>query len=222
MYRINKTSTAFKIFAVLLAVIILFFSHRAFAIEYRVDQEHSRVGFTIKHMMLTNIHGQFNNFEGSFDFDPTQNLMTNANFIVRTASLYTAVDKRDDHLKSADFFDVTKYPTMTLENIVITRVGKTTDPYKYKLTGDLTLHGKTKREVFDLVYTGTKKAKNGETRAGFAMTGKINRMDYGMNWGPKVEGDVMINKDVFIEIDVSAIESDTRVPGGNQKLYEAK
>ncbi len=216
----SKRSVFFKITAAVVLVTFFLFSYRSFAIDYRVDKEHSRVGFTIKHLMLTNIHGQFNDFAGTFSFDATKNQMTDAKFTVQTASINTAVEKRDEHLRGADFFDVTKFPTMTLENIIIKRAGK--EPHKYKLTGDLTLHGKTKREVFDLVYTGTKKAKTGETRAGFLLTGKINRLDYGMNWAPPVEGDVMINKDVFLEIDVSAIEVETKVPGGNDKLYEAK
>lgn len=220
MYRIDKTSTLFKFFAVCLAIALLLISFRAFALDYKVDKDHSRVGFTIKHLMLTNIHGQFNDFTGTFSFDAGKNTMTDAIFTVQTASINTAVEKRDEHLRSADFFDVAKYPTMTLTNISIKRAGK--EVHKYKLTADLTLHGKTKKETFDLTYTGTKKAKTGETRAGFLMTGKINRLDYGINFAPPVEGDVMINKDVFIEIDVSAIEVETKVPDGNEKLYNTK
>ena len=223
MQKLNKTKIhpSFKYLAIVLAIVLLMLSSRAFAADYKVDRDHSRIGFSVKHLMLTTIHGQFNDFSGSFSFDSAKNTMTDTKFVVQTASIFTGTPKRDEHLKSADFFEVSKYPTMTLENVSIKRAGK--DAFKYKLMGDLTLHGKTKRETFDLVYTGVKKDnKSGENRIGFSMTGKINRLDYGMNWAPPIEGDIMINHDVFIEIDISAVEVATKVPGGNDKLYETK
>lgn len=218
MYKTEKRNPAFKITAIILAAILLFFSAKSFAVTYKVDKDHSRVGFTVRHLMLTNIHGQFNDFSGTFDFDPVKNSLANTTFVVQTGSVYTGVEKRDAQLKSADFFDSAKFPTMTLENVSIKRAGK--DAFKYKLTGDLSIHGVKKKQTFDFVYAGTKKTKAGETRAGFSLKGKINRSDYGMNWSAPIEGDVMINKEVFIDIDISAVELDTKVPAGGDKLYK--
>jgi polyisoprenoid-binding protein YceI len=187
-----------------LATAALALGSQAFAATYDVDPAHSRVGFSVKHLMIATVPGNFNDFAGKFDFDPAKGELKSAEFTVQAASINTNNAKRDEHLRSPDFFDVAKYPTITLTNSKIKKAGKN----KFKWTGDLNMHGVTKPVTFDLTYAGSMKGMMGEQRAGFEATGKINRKDFGLNWNKALEaGGVAVSDEVQMTIEVSAIEA---------------
>ncbi|WP_408095721.1 YceI family protein [Peredibacter sp. HCB2-198] len=174
-----------------------------FAARYRTDPEHSRIGFRISHMMINHVNGQFNDYIGTFDFDPKAGTLKDTSFVVKTNSIDTGVQKRDDHLRTKDFFNVEKFPEMTITNSKITRKKKN----DYKWTGDLTLLGVTKPVTFDLTYNGMKKDKDGKNKVGFTAKGKINRQDFGMTFNaPADGGGLLVGNDVDILIDIEAFE----------------
>lgn len=176
----------------------------AFATVYEVDPNHSRIGFSVKHLMIATVPGNFNEFTGKFDFDSAKNEVKDATFTVQASSINTNNAKRDEHLRSPDFFDVAKYPTITVTNSKVKKAGKN----KYKWTGDLNLHGVTMPVTFDVEYTGASKGMMGENRAGFTAKGKINRKDFGLTWNKALEtGGVAVSEEVQLTFDISAIEA---------------
>lgn len=175
----------------------------ALAADYKVDPAHSKVGFSVKHMMISKVRGVFKDFEGTFTFDPKKGTLGATSFVVKSASVDTDDAKRDEHLRSPDFFDAEKFPTLTVTNSKLTKKGKN----KYKWTGDLTIHGVTKPVTFELEQLGATKDPWGNNRLGFSANGKINRKDYGMTWNKAMDaGGVVVGDDVEIQIDVEAIE----------------
>ena len=188
----------------LTALASVVFVSSAFAADYKVDPTHSRVGFTIKHL-VGKVKGEFKAFEGTFKFDPASLGDASGKFTVKMDSINTNEPKRDGHLKSPDFFDVKKYPEMTLGKVAITQGS---DKDKYKMTGDLTLHGVTKPVSFDVEYGGLAKDPWGNMRAGFSATGKINRKDFGIVWNKTLDaGGLMLGEDVSIDLEVEAIQA---------------
>ena len=177
----------------------------ALATQYKIDPAHSRIGFSVKHLMISNVQGQFKDFEGNFNFDEKAGTVTDANFTAKADSIDTGVTKRDEHLKSPDFFDTAKFPTLTLTNSKIKKAGKN----KYKWTADLTMHGVTKPVTLDLEHIGTvKDPMAGVMRAGFKARGKINRKDFGLNWNKAMEaGGVVVGDEVMIELDAEGVEA---------------
>lgn len=173
--------------------------------QFTVDPSHSNVGFTIKHLM-SKVSGSFNEFEGQFTFDEKNPSKSSANMTIKIDSIDTNNDKRDDHLKSADFFDEDKHPTMTFKSTKATKVsGK-----KYKLVGDLTMKGVTKPATFDVEYLGTTTGMTGKPTAGFTATAKVNRKDFGLNWNKALDkGGYVLGDDVLINVQVEAVEAET-------------
>jgi polyisoprenoid-binding protein YceI len=172
------------------------------AAHYEIDGSHSHVGFKVRHL-VSKLPGEFKEFEGTFDFDDKKPEDSKVVFKVKTASVYTNNEKRDDHLKGEDFFDVSKYPEMKFESATVTKAGKD----KYKLKGNLTIRGVTKPVTFDVVYSGTAKDPWGNQRAGFTATTKINRKDFGLVWNKALDqGGLMIGDDVEITLEIEAIE----------------
>lgn len=187
-----------------LAFAFLAFATNASATVYEVDPNHSRIGFTVKHLMIATVPGNFNDFTGKFDFDAAKSELKDATFTVQTASINTNNAKRDEHLRSADFFDAAKNPTITVTNSKLKKAGKN----KYKWTGDLNMHGVTKPVTFDVEYTGASKGMMGENRVGFTAKSKINRKDFGLTWNKTLEtGGVAVSDEVQLVLDVSAIEA---------------
>ncbi|HVK62236.1 MAG TPA: YceI family protein [Bdellovibrionales bacterium] len=177
--------------------------------KYVVDKDHSNVGFAVRHLMITDVIGHFKDFEGSFTFDRETGAVTDGTFTVKTASIDTDNDKRDEHLRSADFFDSAKHDSMTFKNSKLEKNGKD----KYKWTGDLTIRGKTKPVTFDLTETGMQKDPWGNQRLGFHAEGKINRKDFGLKWNKAIEGGgVTVGEDVKIIIDASTVQQKETAP----------
>lgn len=177
-------------------------SHSAFAADYTIDPAHSSVNFTIRHL-VSKVTGHFKDFNGSFSFDPKNVSAAQATFSIQTASISTDNDKRDTHLKSADFFDVKKFPTITFTSKSVTPNGEG----KFKLTGDVTMHGVTHSETFNVEFGGTMKDPWGNNRAGFTATTKLNRKNYGIIWNKTLDnGGYMLGDDVDVTLQVEGTE----------------
>ncbi|MGK5083864.1 YceI family protein [Bdellovibrionota bacterium FG-1] len=181
-----------------------FFAVPASAADYTVDASHSSVGFSVRHL-VSKVKGGFSDFDGTFKFDAKNPKAVEGKFVVKIASLSTNNQKRDEHLKGPDFFDAAKFPEMTLANLKLVQAG---GKDKFKMTGDLTLHGVTKPVMFALEFNGTSPDPWGNTRAGFSATGQINRDDFGISWNKALDaGGLMLGKDVTIDLQVEAIEA---------------
>ncbi|MFC4618677.1 YceI family protein [Camelliibacillus cellulosilyticus] len=169
--------------------------------KWTVDTAHSSIEFSVKHMMIARVKGAFNQFEATVEADPADLTSANIHFTVDVASIDTRNEGRDTHLKSADFFDVDKYPQMTFQSTNI--VQKSED--EYDVTGDLTLHGVTHPETFHVTFEGQVKDPSGNEKAGFTGTGQIKRSDYGLTWNAALEtGGVMVGDDIKITIEIEA------------------
>jgi len=170
------------------------------ATPYEVDQAHSYVGFTVKHMMVSTTHGRFNTFNADFDFDEATKRFNKFSATISTASIDTGVEKRDAHLRDDDFFASDKFPTMTF--VMTSYTQKKPGKDKGKMHGNLTIKGVTKAvtlEIDDIRVLGNK--------LGFEIEGEIFRTDFGMNWNRSLDvgfGNVVIGEKVKIAVDVEA------------------
>lgn len=166
---------------------------------YQIDSSHSSAGFSIKHMMIAKVHGAFEKVSGEMSYDPANPEKASVRVSIEAASINTREPQRDTHLKSADFFDVEKFPTLTFNS---TRVEKDGDGLK--VTGDLTIHGVTRSVVLD-VDGPSEEMKDpwGNLKIGASATTKIKRKDFGLTWNAALEaGGVLVGDDVSISLDV--------------------
>jgi polyisoprenoid-binding protein YceI len=171
---------------------------------WQIDPAHSTVGFSIRHMTVSNVRGVFRKVTGTVradDADPTRSVVEAT---IDTASIDTGEPKRDEHLRTADFLDVARYPTMTFRSTRIEKAGEG----RWKMTGELTLHGVTKPVTLDVEGpTPSVKGPRGETRAGASATTKIDRRDFGMVWSKTLDGGgLLVGHDVSITIDVEGMK----------------
>jgi polyisoprenoid-binding protein YceI len=174
----------------------------AHAANWKVDQSHTTVGFSVSHI-FTSVHGRFDRFDGTIVFDPEEPESAIIRATVEAASINTNNAKRDKHLRSDDFFDVEKHPTLSFES-----TGGVTEmkDKRGKLAGNLTIHGVTKPVVLDVTFRGQGKDPWGNVRAGFAASLNINRKDYGLNWNEVLEtGGLLVGEEIEIRIDVEGI-----------------
>lgn len=185
-----------------LLAMLLFAAGSAFAqATWTIDKAHSKIGFNVTHMAVSEVEGNFKDFDGSLvtkseDFDGAE-----VTFTAKTASIDTDIERRDNHLKSPDFFDAAKYPELSFKGNLVKAGGK------YKLKGNLTMHGVTKPVEFDVTYGGKINTGKGE-KAGFKITGTLNRQDYGLTWNNKVPtGELVVGDEVEI---VGKIELDKK------------
>ena len=172
------------------------------AATWQIDPAHSNVSFSVRHMMVSNVRGEFTKVSGTVEGDektPAQAVITAT---IDATSINTREAKRDDHLKSPDFLDVAKYPTIIFKSKKIEPSGSG----QFKVTGDLTLHGVTKEVVLDVSdVTAPIKDPMGKTRAGAQASTKIDRKDFGINWSKVMDGGgLMVGDEVAISIDVEA------------------
>jgi polyisoprenoid-binding protein YceI len=191
-----------KILAVLAVFTAASFSYGSTR-TFKIDPAHSTVGFSVKHLMVTNVKGTFNEFDGTILLDEKDAKKSKVETVIKASSIDTNNDKRDDHLRSADFFNAEKNPEIKFVSKKITPAGAK----KYKVTGDLTMNGVTKEVVLDATFAGTRKGMQGETRAGFAATGKVKRSDFGIKWNKAIEaGGVAVGDDVTLNFEIEAVE----------------
>jgi polyisoprenoid-binding protein YceI len=185
----------------LLPGLVLALAPALFGAEYTIDSAHSKAGFSVQHMMVSTVRGQFGNIHGTISYDQANPTAIKVEATIDTTTVNTSEPKRDAHLKSPDFFDVEKFPTMVFKS---KSAKKTADGLA--VTGDLTIHGVTKEVVLN-VDGPTAEVKNmmgGFTRGASATT-KISRKDFGLTWNKALEaGGVLVGDEVKITIDVEA------------------
>lgn len=164
-----------------------------------VDKSHSEVTFDVRHMM-SKVRGRFDDFSGTIVADPAKPAASSVEFTIKSASINTNTPDRDKHLRTADFFDAEKYPEITFKS---TSIAPTKTKDRYSVTGDLTIHGVTKRVTLPVQFLGAQKDPWGNTKAGFSLETTINRKDYGVNWNKALDnGGVLVGEDVHIEINL--------------------
>lgn len=168
--------------------------------KWNVDKVHSTIGFSIKHMMISNVKGTFNEFEADIVADPTDLTDAEIEFNIDASSVDTKVKDRDDHLRSGDFFDVENHPNMTFKATEITK--KSDD--NYDLTGDFTIRGTTNPVTFDVTFEGVAKdPMSGDEAAGFTGSTEISREDFGLTWNAALEtGGFVVGDKVKINIEI--------------------
>jgi polyisoprenoid-binding protein YceI len=182
------------------ALAVLTLSCTTWAATWEIDPAHSAAQFTVRHMMVSNVRGEFGKTSGTVDLDDKDVSHSKAEATIDTTTLDTRVPSRDKHLKSPDFFDVEKYPTITFKSTSFKKVA----PQKLKVAGDLTIHGVTKPVVLDVDAPDTViKDQKGNERRGATATTTINRKDFGLIWNQPVEaGGVAVGDQVTIIIDL--------------------
>jgi polyisoprenoid-binding protein YceI len=176
-----------------------------FASTWNIDADHSNIGFKVRHLMVSNVKGSFGKVQGVVVVDDKDITKSRVSATIDTTSIDTGVAKRDAHLRSADFLEVEKFPTMTFVSTKVARDGAD----KLKVTGDLTLHGVTRSVVLDVEGpSGEIKDPMGNIRRGASASTKINRKDFGLNWNKAIEaGGVAVGDEVAISIEVELIKA---------------
>lgn len=168
-----------------------------FAGNYNIDASHTNAGFTVKHMMITNVTGKFNDVAGSFEFDEKTKTLKSISGEIVTASIDTVNEKRDEHLKAPELFDATQFPKITF---------KSTKIEKNRVQGELTMKGVTKVVTLDLETSDVIKDPWGKQRTGFSLNGKIKRSDFGITWNKTLEtGGVAVSDEVKLIVDMEGV-----------------
>jgi polyisoprenoid-binding protein YceI len=184
-----------KKLAIVLSAFIVLTAFTKALTTWQNDDPHSQLGFTVTHLGIADVSGTFNDIDVNVTSSKTDFSDAQFELTAKTASIDTRVEARNNHLKSADFFDVEKYPTMTFKSSTIKNVGKD----QYKLSGNLTLHGITKPVTMDLVYKGTiENPMSKKQTAGFQITGVIKRSDFAIGEkfpAPMISNEVRIKAD---------------------------
>jgi len=176
--------------------------------KWALDPTHSELQFKVKHLMISTVTGQFNNFSGSVETQGEDFSTAKIQLTAEAASISTNNDHRDAHLKNGDFFDVENYPQITFRSSSLTRV----DDENFKLKGELTMRGVTKEILLDVEFGGVTNDPWGNVRAGFTVTGKIKRTDFNVSFGAIAEtGGVMLSDEVKIISNVEFVREAANV-----------
>ncbi len=167
-----------------------------------VDKVHSMVQFRIRHLM-SNVTGRFKDFDIAATLDRADPARSSVEFSIQAASIDTGEPPRDEHLRSPDFFEAAKYPTISFKSSVVTPKG----PNQFDVTGDLIMHGVTKRVTLPVEFNGFGKDARGAERAGFAVTATLDRKDFGITWNRVLdEGGVLLGDEVKVTIDLELVK----------------
>jgi len=173
--------------------------------KWVIDSVHSEVGFKVKHLVISNASGKFTVFEGTVDATKEDFSDAKISFSADISSIHTGQEQRDGHLKSADFFDAEKFPKLSFVSSSLTPISGS----DYILKGDFTLHGVTKPIELEVDFGGIQKDLYGQTVAGFEITGKIKRSEFGLSWSAVTEaGGLVVGEDVKIHINAELIKKD--------------
>jgi polyisoprenoid-binding protein YceI len=171
--------------------------------NWTFDPAHSEINFSVRHMMIANVRGRFEKFNGSIDFDEHDPTRSSVDIQIDASSINTREPQRDGHLKSADFLDVENYPHITFKS---KRVEVKDDKHAL-VTGDLTIRNITREVVLDTYFAGMAKSPYGTTNAGFSATTRINRKEWNLTWNVALEtGGVLVGDEVKIEIGLEIIK----------------
>lgn len=168
--------------------------------NWTIDTDHSEVTFKIKHMMISNVTGGFNDLQLTVESENANFATAKVNFVAKAASIDTRNQQRDDHLRSADFFDTDNFPDITF-------IAKGVNVSSGKLTGDLTIKNVTQQITLDIDFMGVNTDPWGNEKAGFEVEGKIKRTDFGLTWNTTLEtGGVLVSDDVRISAEIQLIQ----------------
>jgi polyisoprenoid-binding protein YceI len=171
---------------------------------YSIDTAHSEVGFTARHMMFAKVRGQFKTWNARLNYDAANPANSSVVVEVETASIDTHEEKRDAHLRSADFFDAEKFPRMVFNSKRVETTGKG----KYKLVGDLTIRDVSRQVVLDVEQTGAGKDPWGNDRLGFTASTAISRSEWGLKWNQALEaGGVLVSDKIEIGVEVQVVQA---------------
>lgn len=174
-----------------------------------IDSSHTRANFTVRHMMISNVRGAFDQVEGVVDFNEAEPARSTVDVKIAAASLNTRDEKRDGHLKSPDFLDIATHPHITFKNKRAQKTGENTG----KLVGDLTIRGVTKEVTLEVEYNGQAKSPWGTVSAGFTAATKINRKEWDLNWNVALEtGGVLVGDEVKIDLEVEIVKQPEAQP----------
>ncbi|TAE50307.1 MAG: polyisoprenoid-binding protein [Bacteroidetes bacterium] len=189
----------------ILAAASLSFLAASAQVNWTTDRSHSSIGFTVTHLVISEVEGSFKTFDIAVSSPAADNFEgAKIEFSADVASIYTGDENRDGHLKSPDFFDAANNPKITFKSTSF----KKTRGNQYKLVGDLTMHGVTKSVELTAVYNGTVKDPYGNTKAGFKITGVVNRTQFGLKWNAALEtGGVVVSEDVTINCNIELKKS---------------
>lgn len=177
--------------------------------EYKIDPAHSVLGFAIKHNEIALVRGRFRDFSGKINYDDKDITKSSVEVTAKIESINTGVDRRDAHLRTADFFDAAKYPEMTFKSMHVERKRNN----QYVLHGDLTLRGITKPVAIPFTVTGAIKDGQGNTRFGVAGQTTINRRDFGFTWGKTMEnGGLDVGNEVMIDLQLEVVKPAPKPP----------
>jgi polyisoprenoid-binding protein YceI len=180
--------------------------------RFTVDRPHSEMGFEVRHF-FSKVHGRFDDFQGTIVFDASDPSKISVEGTAATASISTDNERRDKHLRSADFFDAENFPALTFKSTKVTANGRD----KYKVAGDLTLRGVTKPVVFDAEFLGSGEVPQMGVKAGFTATTVINRKDFGINWNKTLDnGGLMLGDDVTLLISVEGNQVQEEAAAGSK------
>ena len=173
--------------------------------RWNIDSSHSGAQFVVRHMVISKVRGTFEKWAGTIDYDPSKPEASKVSVRIEAASVNTHEPQRDQHLRSADFFDVEKYPAITFESRKIERRG---DDF-YRVLGELTIHGVTRPVELDAEYLGGGKDPWGNERIGFFAKTSLNRKDFGLNWNQMLEtGGFLVSEQVEVSLDVQAVKAE--------------
>jgi polyisoprenoid-binding protein YceI len=169
---------------------------------WTIDGAHSQITFSVRHMMISNVHGRFEKFTGEVDFNEAEPVKSSVSVQIETESINTKEPQRDGHLRSPDFFDAAQYPVITFNS---TRIEKVDDTHA-RIYGDLSIHGVTHEVVLATEYAGQSKMW-GKTVAGFSASTRINRKNWGLNWNQVLEsGGILVGEDININIELEVVK----------------
>jgi len=192
----KRRKSMIKRFAIVLALALA--STSVFAADtYAVDPVHSNVAFTIRHL-VSKVTGKFDDFSGTVNVDPKKLPTSSVEFAIKVASIDTGNGDRDKHLKSGDFFDAEKYPEITFKSSSVKATGKD----KYSVAGTLTMHGVSKQVVLPVEFGGFGKDMQGNEKAGFELSTKLDRKAYGINWNKAVDNGTLLGDEVTVNINL--------------------
>jgi polyisoprenoid-binding protein YceI len=200
----EKEKTMKRIMLTAAVMAIMAIPAAAQASTWNIDPDHSSIGFKVRHMMVTNVKGEFAKFKGALTLDDKDITKSKVEVTIDTASVNTRVVKRDDDLRSPNFLDVARFPTMSFVSRKVEKAGEG----KLRVTGDLTLHGVTREVVLDVEGPSAEgKDPWGNMRRGASAATQINRKDFGLTWNKTIEtGGVLVGDEVNIMLEVEMIK----------------
>jgi polyisoprenoid-binding protein YceI len=174
----------------------------ALASTWNIDPAHSYASFTVRHLVIAKVRGEFRKTSGAITIDDGDIAKSKVEATIEVASIDTREPKRDEHLRSADFLDAARYPTLTFKSTKVEKAGS-----NLKVTGDLTIRGVTRPVTLDVTLAPEIKDPWGNQRRAFSASGKINRKDFGVSWSQEIEAGPVVGDEVSVEIEAEAVKA---------------